>query len=52
MIITFEQHWDMLVLTPSVAFQRGECDDSCCDERHWRINCSFLFWSVEFFFTV
>ena len=43
----FETHWDMLVLTPAIGITAGHCEDPECHESHWRVNLTWLFWTVE-----
>ena len=48
-MIEFSAHYDMLILTPCIGIAYGQCANPACDESHWRINLSWIFWTVEFY---
>lgn len=45
----FEQHPDMLLITPAIGLTAGECDDPICDAKHWRLSITWLVWSLHFY---
>lgn len=50
MQLYFEEHFEMLVLTPVIAITRGECSNPECAAVHWQFSFSWIFWTLDLFF--
>lgn len=47
-MIRWEEHFDTLVLVPTVLLQKGTCEDPACESSHWALRIGWLCWTVGF----
>jgi len=52
MNFSFHKLEDQLHLTPSLAISRGYCPSVHCTAQHYAVRLAWIFWAVEFVFSV